>query len=173
GDRNELVLLSAINTKNGFEISHEELINTYSQYFTIVKKYDIKNIKNFKELQKLEEENREGFVVRFKDGFRVKVKFAEYCRLHIILTNVSNLTIWEHLMNNYDFDTLLDRVPDEFFDWLKKTAKIIQMDFYKIEGQALKEFVRIYHINEITDRRSFAAEALKTKYPSILFRLYD
>jgi RNA ligase len=173
GNRRELVLLGKINTADGFEYSHKSLVKNYEEYFTIVKKYDIKNIKNFKELQKLEEENREGFVVRFADGFRVKVKFAEYCRLHIILTNVSNLTIWEHLMNNYDFDVLLDRVPDEFFDWLKKTAKTIQNDFNEIERQALKEFLRIYHVNGIIERRLFAAEALKTKYPSILFRLYD
>jgi RNA ligase len=173
GDKRELVLLGKIGTITGYEFPHKNLITNYSKYFSIVKKYDIKNIKNFKDLQKLEEENREGFVVRFEDGFRVKVKFAEYCRLHVILTNVSNLTVWEHMMNNYDFDTLLDRVPDEFFNWLNRTKKIIQTDFNEIERQALKEFVRIFHINGITDRRGFAAEALKTEHCSILFKLYD
>jgi hypothetical protein len=173
GDRRELVLLAVIETASGNEIPYDEVLSTYSKYFTIVKKYDIKNIKNFKDLQKLEEENREGFVVRFKDGFRVKVKFAEYCRLHAILTNVSNLTVWEHLMNNYNFDELLDRVPDEFYDWLKKTTKTLQDAFNEIERQALKEFVRIYHVNEIVDRKTFAAEATKTEYRSILFKLYD
>ena len=173
GDRRELVLLAKIVTSSGFEYSNETLVEDYGKYFSIVKKYDIKNIKNFKDLQKLEEENREGFVVRFVDGFRVKVKFAEYCRLHVILTNVSNLTVWEHLMNNYDFDTLLDRVPDEFYDWLKRTTKRLQIDFNEIERQALKEFVRIYYVNGIIDRRTFAAEALKTEHRSILFKLYD
>jgi T4 RnlA family RNA ligase len=173
GDRKELVLLTVINTKTGTELSYDLMTKEYSKYFTIVKKYEIKNIKNLYELKALEEENREGFVVRFKDGFRVKVKFAEYCRLHVILTNVSNLTIWEHLMNNYDFDSLLNRVPDEFYDWLKRTTKIIQTDFNEIERLALKEFVRIYYVNGITERRPFATEALKTEYRSILFKLYD
>jgi RNA ligase len=173
GDRRELVLLGRIVTETGIEAYYNELVAQYSNYFSIVKKYDINNIKNLKDLQKLEEENREGFVVRFKDGFRVKVKFAEYCRLHVILTNVSNLTIWEHLMNNYDFDSLLDRVPDEFYNWLKKTTKIIQTDFNEIERLSLKEFVRIYHVNGITNRREFAMEALKTEYRSIVFKLYD
>ena len=173
GDRRELVLLTVIETASGNEIPYDEVLSTYSKYFTIVKKYNINNIKNLKDLQKLEEENREGFVVRFKDGFRVKVKFAEYVRLHSIVTNVSNLTIWEHLMNNYNFDELLDRVPDEFLSWLNRTVKSIQQNFNEIERKSLKEFVRIYYINGIIDRKAFAMESIKSEYRSILFKLYD
>jgi RNA ligase len=76
-------------------------------------------------------------------------------------------------MNHYDFDALYDRVPDEFYDWLKRTIKILQTDFNEIERQALKEFHRIYYVNNITVRKDFAAEAMKTKHQSILFKLYD
>jgi RNA ligase len=172
GGRRELVLLTRIVTKTGIEAHHDELVAQYSKYFTVVKKFDV-NINNLNDLKNLEEENKEGFVVRFDNGFRVKVKFSEYVRLHGILTNVSNLTVWEHLMNNYEFDELLDRVPDEFFDWLKRTAKVLQTDFNEIERKALKEFVRICHVNEISERKSFATEAKKSEYRSILFKLYD
>jgi RNA ligase len=172
GNRRELVLLSRIETKTGFELFYDDLVSIYSKYFTVVKKFDVK-ITDLNELKKLEEENKEGFVVRFFNGFRVKVKFSEYIRLHGILTNVSNLTIWEHLKNNYDFDALLDRVPDEFYDWMKKTTNKLQSDFNKIERQALKEFIRIYHVNNIAERKDFAMEAMKTNYRSILFKLYD
>jgi RNA ligase len=173
GDRRELVLLSRIVTKTGVEATHDDLVNNYSKHFTIVKKYVLKDIKNLNDLKSLEEDNREGFVVRFKNGFRVKVKFDEYIRLHGILTNVSNLTVWEHMKDNYEFDELLDRVPDEFYDWLQKTANKIQLDFNEIERKALLEFIRIYHINGITDRPLFAEQAKLSEYTSILFRLYD
>jgi len=173
GNRRELVLLARIETKTGFELYYEDLAQWYSKWFTVVKKYDIKNVKNLIELKALEEDNREGFVIRFTNGFRVKVKFTEYIRLHGILTNVSNLTVWEHLKNHYNFDELLDRVPDEFYDWLQRTVKILQEEFNKVERLALLEFVRIYHINGITDRKDFAMEALKTEHRSILFKLYD
>jgi len=172
GNRRELVLLSRIETKTGFELFYDDLVSIYSKYFTVVKKFDVK-ITDLNELKKLEEENKEGFVVRFFNGFRVKVKFSEYVRLHGILTNVSNLTIWEHLKNNYDFDALLDRVPDEFYDWMKKTTNKLQSDFNEIERLALKEFIRIYHVNNIAERKDFAMEAMKTNYRSILFKLYD
>jgi RNA ligase len=111
--------------------------------------------------------------VKFKNDFRIKIKFEEYVRLHRIVTNVSNLTVWEHLMNNYNFDALYDRVPDEFFSWLKRTISSLQSEYNEIERQALKEFTKIYHVNEITNRKDFAMEAVKTEYQSILFRMYD
>jgi len=173
GDKYCLVLLTAIETKTGFEESYYALQRAYSKYFEIVKKYDITGVKNLLDLKKFEEDNREGFVVRFSNGFRVKVKFSEYIRLHGVLTNVSNLTIWEHLMNNYDFDSLLDRVPDEFYDWLKRTVKQLEQKYNEVERLAIKEFLKIYHINGVTDRKEFASEAQKTEYRSILFKLYD
>ena len=172
GTRKELVLLTVIETSTGYEVPYQGVLPAYSEYFTVVKKYDV-TINNLNDLKRLEEDNKEGFVVKFEDGFRVKVKFAEYVRLHGILTNVSNLTIWEHLKNNYNFDELLDRVPDEFYVWLNKTVKVLQLSFNEIERLALKEFVRIYHVNNIVERKEFAVEALKSEHRSILFKLYD
>lgn len=173
GDRWELVLLTRIDTETGAEMYYDDLVSTYSKYFTVVKRLNLKTFADVMKYQKSNLNNEAGAVVRFLSGFRIKINFEEYVRLHVIMTNVSNLTVWEHLMNNYNFDELLDRVPDEFYDWLKKTTKIIQSDFNEIERQALKEFVRIYHINEIAERKLFAAEALKSEHCSILFRLYD
>ena len=173
GNRRELVLLTRIETKTGIEMYYEDLLAKYSKYFTVVKKYKIKNINNLNELKQLEENNKEGFVVRFFNGMRVKVKFAEYVRLHGILTNVSNLIVWEHLKNNYNFDALLNRVPDEFYSWLNKTINVLQQEFNNIERQALKEFIRIYYVNGIVIRKDFANEAIKTEYQSILFKIYD
>jgi len=173
GDREELVLLSVIITKTGEEIPYNELVTLYSNYFTVVEKFEMDAVNDLSELKELEKDNREGFVIRFLNGFRVKVKFAEYVRLHGILTNVSNLTVWEHMRDNYEFDELLDRVPDEFYDWLKRTAAKLQADFNDIERLALLEFLRIYHVNEITDRALFAEMAKVSDNNSILFRLYD
>jgi len=173
GDRRELVLLSVIITSTGVELSHSEITSLYSDHFAIVKLYEMKNIKNLNELKALEEDNREGFVIRFANGFRVKVKFTEYIRLHGILTNVSNLTVWEHLRDNYEFDELLDRVPDEFYEWLKRTAGKLIVEYAEIERQALKEFIRLYHVNELTERTLFAEQAKLSKHRSILFKLYD
>lgn len=173
GGKRDLVLLARIETNTGFELFYDDLKATYSKYFTVVEKIKVNSFTDLNTLRDKNDDNREGFVVRFENGFRVKMKFAEYSRLHAIVTNVSNLTVWEHLMNGYDFDELIDRVPDEFYTWLKRTIHILEGNFKEIERLSLKEFIRIYHINEIVDRKEFAEEAKKFKYQSILFRLYD
>jgi RNA ligase len=66
----------------------------------------------------------EGFVLRFvaqnpaTPSRRAKVKYAQYLRLHRLVTGVSSITIWEHLSNGEPLDELLERVPDEFFDFV-------------------------------------------------------
>lgn len=173
GETRDLVLLTRIETKTGFELSYDDLLKKYRDYFTIVKKIKVSSLNELLELRKKNDKNREGFVVRFENGFRIKLKFEEYVRLHAILTNVSNLTVWEYLMYGYDFDELMDRVPDEFYNWLNKTVLKLQIHYNEIERKSFKQFIRIYHINGIVDRKKFAEEAKKFKYPHILFKLYD
>jgi len=172
GDMRDLIMLTVIDTKTGEELDYETM-SGYNKFFTIVKKYDLGNVGNLSELKKLEEDNKEGFVVKFSNNFRLKLKFSEYVRLHSIVTNVSNITVWEHLKNNYDFNILLEKVPDEFNGWVKKIISHLQSNYNEIERLALLDFLRIYHINEITGRKEFANEAMKTTHRSILFKLYD
>ncbi|MFW6246977.1 MAG: T4 RnlA family RNA ligase, partial [bacterium] len=115
GDIEDLILLGMIETDSGVETSYDEMNMEHSNHMSIVKrhfKYD--DVVSVTDLKLLEEDNREGFVVRFEDGERIKIKFDEYCRLHRIVTNVSNKSVWEHLMTGQDFGELLERVPDEF-----------------------------------------------------------
>lgn len=170
---NDIFLLTVIETKTGKELTYDGIVRTYSKFFNVVKKLKNITINDLLELKEYEEDNKEGFVVRFKNGFRIKIKFNEYVRLHGILTNVSNITVWEYLKNNYNFNALLERVPDEFNGWLKRTIIIIKKDFNEIEREAIKEFIKIYHINEIVERKKFAEEAKKTNYHSILFKIFD
>lgn len=173
GSMRDLVLLGAVETSSGYEILHEDLYGYYSKYFTIVEKIPVKTFKDLKELRDKNDENREGFVIRFDNGFRIKMKLDEYIRLHAIVTNVSNLTVWEHLKDGYDFDELIDRVPDEFYSWVKKTIRELRTQYFDIERQAFKEFYRIYHEYNLTERKEFANEAKLSEFISILFALYD
>jgi len=147
GADENLVLLGAIETVTGEEISYDELDAKFHKHFTIVPKYD--GINDVEKLKGMEEDNKEGFVVRFSNGFRMKVKFEEYCRLHSIVTNVSNKIIWKHLMNNESFEDLLDRVPDEFYDWVLKTKKELEDAYKEIELACLREHLRITSLVDV------------------------
>jgi len=172
GNTRDLILLTRIETKTGIETNYNDLIKLYSKVFTLVERLNLK-IKNINELKKFEEDNKEGFVIKYADGNRLKFKFDSYVKLRGIMTNVSNITVWEYLMNNYNFDNLLKKIPDEFLTWIKNTAKLLQDQFNEIERLVLKEFFRIYYVNKITNRKEFAAQAIKTNYQQILFKLYE
>ncbi len=117
--------------------------------------------------------DKEGYVIRFKNGFRMKIKGEEYKRLHRILTNISNRDIWEYLKDGKPLDEILDKVPDEFYNWVKETKNTLETDYSKIEN----EYIWIYKIlsrdEKINGRKIFAEYALKYKHPSILFSMYD
>ena len=169
----DVVLLGVINTFDGNEINYSSIFDKYSKHLTIVNKLTITNIlTDLSKLKELEEDNKEGFVVKFNNGFRVKLKFDEYVRLHRIITNVSNLSVWKHLKDGGDFTTLLTNVPDEFYQWLTNTVESLKSQYLEIERRAIHTFVEIYYIGNKKERKEFAELATKSQYQSILFCLY-
>jgi RNA ligase len=145
-----------------------------------IKKEDIVETKQFfnfsdelyRELKEKNEENKEGYVLKFfPSNFRVKIKFEEYVRLHKIVTNISNRDIWEYLKEGKSFDEILDKVPDEFYNWVKETKENLIFQFNKIENEYKWIFNSIKKVKETSDRKVFATYALNYKYPSILFNM--
>lgn len=88
----------------------------------------------FKRYKNLNEPDKEGFVLRFHpSNYRVKIKFDEYVRLHRLLTNFSNLDIWNCLRTKTDMSDYLKEVPDEFDSWVKGVINSLNAEFSKIE----------------------------------------
>ncbi len=131
GGAERLVLLGAVHTSTGTLMPHGEILAKYSDTLDIVKQYN--GLTDFKAIKDLNKPNEEGYVVRFSNGFFVKIKFAEYCRLHSIVTNVSNIVVWEHLRDNKPLDELLDRTPDEWDNFVKNTVESLNKEFTNVE----------------------------------------
>lgn len=174
GDDEKLVLLGTFD-KNGKETDSE----IWSQWgFDVVKKYD--GINDYKELKQMVKNDQEGFVVKFSNGDRVKVKGVEYLRLHKIMTNVTTTGIWEYLKNGEDVMELLKDVPDEFYKKIETYIKDLRYSYFQISEDAGKRFDYMmygkYNDKEpITDRKEFAEWVFtQPKHMSgILFRMFD
>jgi RNA ligase len=145
--------------------------------FPTIKKYD--GITDYDTLKSQINGNREGYVIRFKNGFRMKIKGEEYVRLHRILTGFSNVDIWEYLKDGKDLDELLDRVPDEFDLWVKNTVKDLNKQFWEIQSSSagfVDNYRRTRSLAHIPfDKKEFAALVMtqpKTLRP-IMFSMYD
>lgn len=158
GDLDDLILLTVIDNN-----TNAERIENIG--FPIVKRYN--GITDYNKLRELSENNKEGFVIRFSNGFRMKLKYSEYVRLHRIITGVSNIAIWEYLKEGLPFDDLLVKVPDEFYNWVKYTQKELTNKYNEI----LDECKSVYKI--LDTRKDTALYFQKQKYPSVLFALMD
>lgn len=176
GDVEKLVLLGAISTENGTEVSRHTL-----EYFAkeigsdISKSYD--GIKDFKVLKSMIKDNEEGFVIRFSNGDRMKIKGEEYIRLHKIMTNVSTTSVWEILSNGGKIEESLVGVPDEFYDKIKDYVKSLNYAFMSVREDAGKRFDNYYESNnsDIPSKKDYALWVqTQPKYlQPILFRMVD
>jgi RNA ligase len=170
----DLILLGMIETKTGYEIDlHGEgndvrLKNLiHNLEFKVVKRYD--GINDYSILKGLIKDNEEGFVIRFSNGDRMKIKGEEYLRLHKIMTNVSTTGIWEMLSNGDDVNELLKDVPDEFYKKIKDYAGNLRHNHHQISeycGKIHDQF-RYGKYNDVE------VEPTKKEYAQYIFRSYD
>ena len=174
GNDEKLVLLGTFD-KNGKEIDAE----IWSQWgFDVVKKYD--GIKDFKELKSMVKDNQEGFVVKFSNGDRVKVKGVEYLRLHKIMTNVTTTGVWEYLKNGEDVLELLKDVPDEFYKKIQNYVRDLRYGYFQISERAGKlhdgfRYGKYGDVDPEPTKKEFAEFVLKQQkvlHP-VMFAMWD
>ena len=134
GDAEKLVVLGAYNNETGKEVEVYEMVN---EGWDIVMKYKTWG-EDWETLKREISKDNEGYVIRFSGGMRMKIKGTEYVRLHRILTNFSTKDIWELLKNGEPLEPFLERVPDEFDAWVKKTIQDLRYACYHIRETAGK-----------------------------------
>lgn len=118
--------------------------------------------------------NREGVVVRFEDGTRIKIKLEEYCRLHKLITGVNTRHIWEYLRDGRDINELIDRVPDEFMGWVNDAVRELQTDFDELQTIARMGVLLARKDLGDAPRKDYAARFMQNpKYASLMFLELD
>jgi len=171
----KLVVLTCFHSEKGVEGDISEMVN---EGWEIVKKYD--GITDYKTLKEMIKDDEEGFVVRFTNGDRVKIKGSEYLRLHKIMTNVSTTTVWEIMSNDESIDDYLKDVPDEFYKKIKLYENTLKYGYYQYWNQCGKmyEYFRYgkYGDKEVEPTKKEFAEYIKDKHPvikAIMFAMWD
>lgn len=173
-DFEDLILLGMIHTDTGNEININNNSDEDIRFNNMVNNLGFKIVTLYKtwgeSYDLLKEEiskDKEGYVIRFKNGFRMKIKGDEYKRLHRILTNMSNRDIWEYLKEGKPLDEILDKVPDEFYNWVKKTKENLETQFISIKNNLEDEF------KLLIDKKEFAEKIKDNPYKSLLFKRLD
>lgn len=133
--RSELVLLAVLSNENHYELNHIQ--EAVELGFSYAKEFHFDNLNQAeKYLVEAQGINEEGFVCRYSNGLRLKLKSEDYRRLHKILTGFSAKDVWEALRQGKTVDDLLNIVPDEFYQWVKKIESELWQSKVKIDEDA-------------------------------------
>ena len=178
-DDEQLVVLSMFSTISGKEMGYDTLLSISEESkMPVVKKYD--GITDYDTLKSTISGNQEGYVIRFKNGFRMKIKGEEYVRLHRILTGFSNVDIWEYLKDGKNIDELLDRVPDEFDKWVKTTIQDLKYGCFQLRETAGKlhdgfRYGKYGDVDPEPSKKEFAEFVMKQQevLHAIMFAMWD
>ena len=131
-DEADLVLLAGF-AADGTEVPLSMMAEDWNCFGSVVRQWSIYDPEGLDTLSKLAALNThpetgeavdgtdaEGFVLVYESGLRAKIKFAEYIRLHRILTGVSERDIWRALA--FDQLNATDGVTDEMMARALKTS---------------------------------------------------
>jgi RNA ligase len=166
GDERSLRLIGLVVTATGEDISDLD-VQGYGRFPHITALNP-----SVPALQALNIQNKEGFVLRFKSGIRVKVKFKDYVMLHSIITEMTARKVWEAVKSNKSFDEFIKNIPDEIFGWIKAKENYFKEQYALIESKAKADLNKImgeYHEN----RKSVAMMIKNCDNPHVLFRMFD
>ena len=171
----DLYLIGAVDKIGGYEYSYEEVHVIANELGFTVPNYFINSFDEVFELVKLDIKNTEGYVVYWpKTGLRMKIKTADYIRLHKLITGLSDKTIWEYLKDGKNPDDMLKDMPDEFFSWYNHSKKVLLDKYSDIEKSAKDVFERCPKFGK---RKEYAEwikkESKDTTEAGIIFSMLD
>jgi RNA ligase len=181
-DYEGLVLLGFVHKATGYEMEHGAAREiAMKNGLRIAEDHTDKTLEDL--LVSEDQGNREGYVVSYhttptKPPVKVKIKFADYVRLHRIVTGMNPKSVWEMLSSGGNVDALLEDTPEHFQKWLQRWRTTLVDKFYAIYDDALTIFRnRPWKRSEWGDKEYRKECALYFKrYPSLcapLFRLLD
>jgi RNA ligase len=113
-------------------------------------------------------EGVEGWVIRFENGFRVKIKTAWYLQLFRAISNLTEKHVKE-LMTKAGLDEWLKDFPEELQDDAKVIYTNIYDRFVERRDRIMRDFAQYNH----PDRKTFALSIKDHPEKGYLFTLYD
>lgn len=171
GSLEDLVLLGAVDIQTGASVPLEDAAAGWEG--PVVQVFPFTTLAEV--LDTPEMDNAEGFVVWHSGrDERVKIKFAEYKRLHKLLTGINSKHVWEILAAGDDPVTVFASAPDEFHGWLKGQVDSLSAAHAQAVALAHQEYRKVLaSLPEGFDRRTFAESIARHPMKTHLFLLLD
>jgi len=156
-----LVLLTLVEIETGEEIAYAELLrHGETNKIPVVEMFD----RPLAECVTEDVRNEEGYVAAWprpgRTPLRVKIKYANYVRLHRLLTQTNAVTVWEMLRDGLDVAELTTDVPAEFRAWIDGMVQRFRGAYEAIEDSARSAIEAYPGEKQIVDAEQKKAFAL-------------
>lgn len=143
GKKEGLVLLGAFEVMGGKEISDEGLVlMSKISGIPLVNKMEL-TIEKMIELQKTLPKDKEGFVVKFENGLRVKIKGDEYMKIHKMLSNLSPISFWEGMDRGRVNREYLMQLPEEYRPEYEPIVAELEKQYDDINNEVFKDLLKM------------------------------
>jgi len=166
GKTRDLILLAAINKKINTELSWAELQDISEKYgFPLVTKYN-HTIEEMIEMQKTLPKEREGFVVKFANRLRVKIKGDEYMKIHRLLNNMTPLFLWENMKGGLVPQELKIQVPEEYRSYMEEITLKLETKYKEVWSRMLTLMEQVHpewHDQDVKNRDFMKSVGLMIK----------
>ena len=168
--KKDLVLLAAYDRFNNDEYTRKEVELLALRYkFNICDCYDF-TIDKCLTNRLIMPKDQEGYVIRFHDGTRVKIKGQEYLKIHRIIHNLTPKAVWEAMEDGKVSQKYLQEVPEEFLHMVESIKDSLENDYKRVYDKVTGLYNEIKHIEF---QKDFAMVVLSTprykEYYSFLF----
>ena len=169
GDMERLVLITKRDTQTGVEESIDDETKFYKVPVVA---------KSLEELiaEKARPDfiNKEGFVVQYDNGSRLKVKYDKYMEIHKLISGVNEKYIWEIVKDNIDIMDLVNRMPDHIQAFVKPYMVELRNKYQALEIACMAEYDRIVEsLPKGFNRKQFAVIAAQSSNASVMFLMLD
>lgn len=166
GPLETLVYLGSIITETGEEKWLDEMEDFHLPLW--------KTAGSIEELYAGDQSGQEGYVLKWPDGTRAKIKFDEYKRLHHLLTGVTERNIWEILRTGGSMEDIVKQVPDEFYKWVSDVERRLRSEWTCIHMDARSLLNQISIEGEPQSRKEWAERIVgHAKNPGVCFAILD
>jgi RNA ligase len=133
-----LVLIGARSRSTGRDLYYRELEVLADRFgFPLPKHYAFNSIRDILNAAAELSANEEGWVVRFADNERVKIKGEAYRLAHRIMTGVTFNRVLEAVREGI-FEKMIEGVPDEFLGQIRVWRDEIQTTVEQIKAEIAK-----------------------------------
>lgn len=137
GEQEHLTLLAVIAADTGEELQSDELAKFATFTGMPAARRNSLTLESLKTLCETLDANNEGFVLKFANGLRVKLKGREYLKVHKLKHCMGPLAVWEAMVED-KFHVYLQELPEELHDEANEIHQKLAAKYLKLldEGTA-------------------------------------